>query len=257
MKLETLNFEPETWNTIERGAGRLLAESDTLRFINRNATAGRYSNAQIDDYQNLPRRKFLHRPPLTLTVRARFSHPANELRGTAGFGFWNDPFMMTGFRPPTLPRAVWFFFASLPSDMPLAMGVPGFGWKAATINALRPQFAALLPLAPVAVPLMNVPSLRRLWSVGQRAAHICEKPVAAAMTDWHTYTIHWQKNAVRFMIDGQSFLDCDCAIPGGLGFVMWLDNQFMVAAPWGRFRWGTLNTAEQWMEIQQLKMNNE
>ncbi len=252
-----LNFASANWNTIGRAAGALRVDENTIRFITRRATAGQYSNAQIDDYQHLPRRKFLHRPPLTLTVQARFSHPANELHGTAGFGFWNDPFMMTGARVPTLPRAVWYFFASPPSDIPLAVGVPGFGWKAAAINALRLQFIALLPLAPVAVPLMNVPSLRRLWRIGQQAAHICEKTIAAPMTDWHTYIIHWQKNAIRFMIDGQLFSDCNCAIPGPLGFVMWLDNQYMVAAPWGRFRWGTLASAEQWMEIRQLKIENE
>ena len=245
------------WNTIERGAGRLAADDDMLRFELHAANTA-YSNAQIDDYQQLPRKKFPHHPPLTLTVRARFSHPASELHGTAGFGFWNDPFMMTGIRPPTLPRAVWFFFASPPSNMPLAADVPGFGWKAATINALRPQFAALLPLAPVAVPLMNIPALRwRLWKYGQRTANICEREISAPMTEWHTYAIRWQKNGIRFMIDGQPFLNCHCVIPGPLGFVMWLDNQFMVAVPWGRFRWGVLDTPAQWMEIQQLKIKNE
>ena len=253
----TLNLKPETLNRIEREAGQLNFDGTCLKFSCKNAAETTYSNAQLDDYRHLPRRKFLHRPPLTLTVRARFSHSADELRGTAGFGFWNDPFLMTGIRPPTLPRAVWFFFASPPSNMPLAANVPGFGWKAATINALRPQFAALLPLAPIAVPLMNLPSLRRLWRIGQRAAQICEKTITAPMTDWHTYTIRWQKNRVRFMIDGQSLLTCPVAIPGALGFVMWLDNQYMVAAPWGRFRWGTLATAEQWMEVAQLKMQKE
>lgn len=254
-----MNLKPEAWNTIERGAGKLLEDGNTLRFVSRQPTAQVYSNAQIDDYQRLPRRKFPHRPPLTLTVRARFSHPANELRGTAGFGFWNDPFMMTGARLPTLPSAVWFFFASPPSDMPLAADVSGSGWKAATINAWRPAFLALTPLLPVAVPLMNIPSLRwRLWRFGQRVAHICERAISAPMTEWHTYTIRWQKNSIRFMIDGQSILECTYAITRPLGFVMWLDNQYMVATPWGRFRWGLLETsAEQWLEVEQLKIRNE
>jgi hypothetical protein len=54
-----------------------------------------------------------------MTVRACFSHPAGTLRGTAGFGFWNDPFLMTGARLPALPRAIWFFYASAPSEMKL------------------------------------------------------------------------------------------------------------------------------------------
>ena len=103
-------------------------------------------------------------------MRARFSHPANELRGTAGFGFWNDPFMMTGARIPTLPRAIWFFYGSPPSNIKLDRHAPGHGWKAATIDALRPAAFLLAPLAPLAVPLMNLPSLyRRLWPFIQRA----------------------------------------------------------------------------------------
>jgi hypothetical protein len=109
------------------GAGALEREGPVLRFLLVNATAARYSNAQIDDYRGRPRRRFPWRPPVRMTVRARFSHPAGVLRGTAGFGFWNDPFMMTGARLPALPRAVWFFYASPPSDMKLDLETPGWG----------------------------------------------------------------------------------------------------------------------------------
>ena len=84
------------------GTGTLEPSGHALRLANANATSRRMSNAQIDDYQGLPRRRYRWRPPLTLTVCARFSHPAAgpgvqmPLRGTAGFGFWNDPFLMTG-----------------------------------------------------------------------------------------------------------------------------------------------------------------
>src|SRR5690349_19213483 len=104
------------------------------RFSNAPMPAGKYTDAQLDDYQGLHRRDFRWRPPLTLTVRARFSHGPDQLAGTAGFGFWNDPFMMTDSRPPALPRVLWFFFGSKQSDMPLAAGVPGQGWKAATLD---------------------------------------------------------------------------------------------------------------------------
>jgi hypothetical protein len=37
--------------------------------------------------------------------------------------------------PIPLPRAIWFFYASPPSHMDLALDVPGYGWKAAMIDA--------------------------------------------------------------------------------------------------------------------------
>ncbi|MFC1975316.1 hypothetical protein ACFLXQ_02830, partial [Chloroflexota bacterium] len=99
------NFPPNTslpspWKTFVKGDGTLEATGNTLRFNNTNTATSRYTDAQIDDYQGLPRVHFLWRPPLQMTVQARFSHPAGELSGTAGFGFWNDPFMMTGLRWP-------------------------------------------------------------------------------------------------------------------------------------------------------------
>jgi hypothetical protein len=36
---------------------------------------------------------------------------------------------------------------------------------------------------------------------------------------------------------------------------MWLDNQYLVATPWGRFRWGVLDAPdEQWMEVERLRI---
>jgi hypothetical protein len=40
---------------------------------------------------------------------------------------------------------------------------------------------------------------------------------------------------------------------GPLGFVMWLDNQYMVVTPWGRLGWGLLDEPGcQWMEVDWL-----
>ena len=88
------------WNTLCLGGGGLVQSGSGLRFVNPACDDHRYANAQIDDYQRLRRSAFRWRPPVTLTVRARFSHPSGVLGGTAGFGFWNDPFMMTGLRWP-------------------------------------------------------------------------------------------------------------------------------------------------------------
>lgn len=242
------------WRRYLVGVGTLEPTDSSLRFVLSGAARRRYSDAQIDDYQGLSRRRFLWRPSLKLTVRARFSHPVGTLRGTAGFGFWNDPFLMTGARLPTLPRAVWFFYGSPPSNMKLHLGMPGCGWKAATIDALRPAALVLAPLALPAVLLMNVPSLyQRLWPPIQRAINVQEVVLDADMTAWHTYELMWGEERVHFSVDGEPVLEDAPSPRGPLGFVMWLDNQYMVATPQGRFRWGLLDVPDrQWMEIDSL-----
>ena len=244
------------WQRFNRGGGALLFTDHGLRFINPATTTAAYTNAQIDDYQDLTRRHFWWQPPLTLTVQACFSHEAGVLSGTAGFGFWNDPFMMTGRRRPALPRVVWFFYSSPPSNMKLDLKTPGHGWKAGTLDAIRWPFFALLPTAPIAVPLMNIDRLyRTFWPIGQKAIGVSEATVPVDMTEWHTYEIDWQKQRVRFGVDGQTILDCRTSPRGPLGFVMWLDNQYMVVTPWGAFGAGLVaEPTGQWMEVSSLKI---
>jgi hypothetical protein len=174
--------------------------------------------------------------------------------GTAGFGFWNDPFLMTGKRRPALPRALWFFYASPPSNMKLDLSTPGCGWKAATIDAATWPFLLLAPAIPIAVPLMHLQAAyRRLWPVGQRAIRASEASVAADMTAWHTYVIEWGRERARFLVDGATVLDCDTPPRGPLGLVIWLDNQYLAINPQGRLRYGLLaNQGEQWMELSQV-----
>jgi hypothetical protein len=250
----------ERWQRHIRGQGKLELAGGSLRLVNVDASSRRYSNAQIDDYQGLRRRDFLWNPPLKLSVRARFSHAAGNgapgLCGTAGFGFWNDPFLMTGARLPNLPRAIWFFHASPPSDMKLDMQAPGHGWKAATIDALQPIALLLAPFAPLATLLMNArPLYRVLWPPIQRAMKIREMTIEADMTEWHTYVIQWGIHVTSFSVDGQTVLSSAPSPRGPLGFVMWLDNQYMIVKPWGRFGWGVLEApGHQWMEVDWLSI---
>jgi hypothetical protein len=251
-----------SWQRIETGGGRLATTESGLRLLTAHTTPTHYADAQIDDYQHRARRDLPWRPPLTFSVRARFSHPAAMaegdagLSGTAGFGFWNDPFMMTGARVPALPRAIWFFYASPPSDIVLDPRIPGFGWKAATIDASRPAAALLALAAPLAVPLMNIQALyRAFWPTAQRALCIREAMVSAAMTGWHTYTIEWGVKQARFRVENEIVLACDTAPRGPLGLVIWLDNQYLAVTPWGRLRYGLLATAgEQWLELESVEM---
>ena len=249
------------------GAARVLpfdvqAPDSGARLLVERGDRRSYSNAQLDDYAGLPRSKFHNKPPLTLTLRARFSHePARHdapgLQGTAGFGYWNDPFMMTDRRPPMLPRALWFFYASPPSDMLLDINTPGWGWKAAAIDALRPEVIGPALAAPLLIPLMRSPRVyRRAWPAIQRRLHIAEALVTAPMTQWHTYTIQWgtdpEQRRARFLVDGELVLDGP-APHGPLGLVIWCDNQYMVVKPWGKLGWGLLETGEQWLEVAEIR----
>lgn len=238
------------------GGGSLETVGPVLRFLLADATAAAYSDAQVDDYRGLSRRHFLWRPPLRMTVRARFSHPSGILRGTAGFGFWNDPFLMTGARMPALPRAVWFFYASPPSEMKLDLETPGWGWKAAVIDAQRPAALLWALTAPVSIPLMNLrPVYRRLWPAIQRTLRVREAVVPVDMTEWHTYILEWGDRRARFEVDGEVVLRDAPSPRGPLGFVMWMDNQYMIATPLGRFAWGLLDVPGcQWMEVERLEV---
>src|SRR5438067_11788951 len=90
-----------------------------------------------------------------MEVRARSSLPAATatssvestgiLRGTACFGFWNYPFSVRG-DILMLPEAIWFFYASPPSDMALVPGIAGWGWKAQVVHTMRP--GAVLAIVP-------------------------------------------------------------------------------------------------------------
>jgi hypothetical protein len=252
--------EPDPhWRQYSVGAGAIQRLAGTLRLATISATSSGYSDAQLDDYAGLPRRRFPWSPPVSLAVRARFSHPVGELRGTGGFGFWNDPFLMSGARLPTLPRAIWFFYASSPSDLKLDRSTPGCGWKAATIDALRPVAGLLAPLAPAAAMLMNVRSVyRALWPSIQGALRIREALIDVDLTEWHTYSLDWGPETASFAVDEAHILSGAPSPRGPLGFVMWLDNQYMVVTPWGRFGWGLLDVpGSQWLEVDSLSIEPE
>lgn len=258
------------WQRIETGGGSVNVVNGILQLEKQNAATDVYANAQIDDYQQRRRRDFLWRPPLSFSIHARFSHnrftldPAstttqtNYLTGTAGFGFWNDPFMMTDSRRPAPPRAIWFFYSSPPSNMQLALDLPGDGWKAATIDAQRVPFFLLLPTAPIAIPLMHINQIYQLlWPVAQRAINVSEALIQQPMSEWHTYRIEWLPQTATFFIDDVLVLECNTPPRGPLGLVIWIDNQYMVVTPQGRIGHGLVKSGQiEKMEIEWFQIKN-
>jgi hypothetical protein len=209
-----------------------------------------YSDAQLQDYGGLARKNYPWRPPLHLTLEARF---APDVRGTAGWGFWNNP-LSRGV--PALPRAVWFFWASPPSAMELAQDVPGHGWKAATIDAGRPGALVWAPFAPLVLLLCRHDGVRRrLWPRVQRALAVEERVLDLDRTVWHRYDVYWLEKRVVWGVDGHVVHTAAVSPRGPLGLVLWVDNQWVRVTPAGSFGAGLLaSTAPQWVEYRDLRI---
>jgi hypothetical protein len=259
----TTSIDPHWIQTCIGPATLSLADS-TLRMALPSAHEGEYADAQIDDYGQLARSAFPWRPPLRMEVRARSSLPAATasstpqsqpmLRGTAGFGFWNYPFSVRG-DILMLPEAIWFFYASPPSNMALVPGVPGWGWKAQVVHCMRP--GALLATLPTALTTGwgwltgdTRPAARWL----RRLSGACEALLDIDMTAWHSYTLEWRQAEAVFWVDGTCVLRVHQPPTRPLGFVAWLDNQYAIATPRGVLRFGTVTTGAEWFELDSVSI---
>ncbi|MDX2138293.1 MAG: hypothetical protein SF123_09375 [Chloroflexota bacterium] len=231
------------WTTIEVGSSRVVRSDGELTLTNLPVTRG-YTNAQMTDY-NYRSFEFRWRPPLRMSVTARASMSGDKLCGTAGFGFWNHPFspdVEHVHRRLRLPQAIWFFFGSPPSDMQLAHGVSGYGWKAAQIDAGRPSALLLAPFALPAVALMQLkPLYDMLYPPIQRGLAIAEHRLDDhLLAEKHTYTIDWRLDSATFCVDEQVVLQTAFAPRGACGFVAWIDNQYAIVTPRGKFGGGVV-----------------
>lgn len=244
------------------GGGQVTydAAQGNARLVLPPPPAQRYGDAQLDDYHHAPRVPFANAPPLRMKLRARASHA--QPVGTLGFGFWNNPFSLTGGLVFAAPSVVWFFYASPPSDMALVEGVPGFGWKAATLDAGRWPSWLLAPAALGAIGLTFIPGLGRpIMATARRMVRTHEAALGdVALNKWHDYALEWRAvSAVSeapeaiFWVDGVERLRAP-APRGPLGFVLWIDNQFAVASRAGRFGFGLCPVPEaQWLEVEGLE----
>jgi hypothetical protein len=256
---EHFRYDLHSWQQTRLGEGRItLSPRHTLLLSLEDVVAGTYADAQIDDYQHLPRKAFPWQPPLRMEVVARASHPhtgspsSTLLQGTAGFGFWNHPFSVRG-DILMLPEAIWFFYSSPPSNMALVPNVPGWGWKAQVVHSMRP--GALAALVPAATSMLWARMSGRTRSAShwlQRLSGASEALLTTPLTTFHTYTLEWQRSHVDFWVDGKHLHHVANPPSRPLGFVAWLDNQYAIATPRGELKFGTVATGSQWLELSSI-----
>jgi hypothetical protein len=221
-----------------------------------------YRLAQIDDYSNLKRNSFPWQAPLHLSLSARSSQ--KEIPGTWGFGLWNDPFSFSsglggGVRLlPCLPNAVWFFFASQPNYLSLFDDAPGYGNLAATFRS--PTWHPLI----LAAGALSLPSLvspgacRLLRRVGRKFISQSSRHIPLDNTQFHRYNIYWESESVKFTVDENVLLETEVVPQGRLGFVLWIDNQYLSLSPEKPLSFGSLPNQEvEYVEIREFSIEGE
>jgi len=220
---------------------------------------GKYRLAQLDDYVNHSRKDFSWQSPLTLSLSARVS--AEDIPGTWGFGFWNDPFSFSlglggGTRRfPALPNTAWFFHASSENHLSLQENKPARGFLAQTFQS-PPIPPALLALGSPFVALLAFSwSARLIRPMLGRIVKDDSGSIHTDVTEWHHYSLKLGRSLVRFLVDDREIFQTSVVPANPLGFVIWIDNQFASYPPNGKLTYGTMDTSQSaWMEVKDIQI---
>lgn len=236
------------------GHANIENEPGIIRFVVDGAEAGQLSDAELDDHRTAPRHKLRWQPPLRMTVRARMSHRVGEMLGTAGFGFWNDPFDWVG-NVQVPPSAVWFFYGSPQNDMSFVRGVRGNGWKAAMLNGGRSN-ALEMALGNF---IFRLPGMSKLvFALAETRIQAREVVLDdVAITDWHEYRIDWLEREANFFVDNVQVLHTLNPPTMPLGFVAWVDNNAASIGPGREFAFNRIAIPQrQWMELAHVRIES-
>jgi len=247
-------FHPR-WVRFAIGHSEIERVPGIARLVVDGAVEGELSDAEIDDHRTAPRWNLHWTPPLTLTIRARFSHPAGELRGTAGFGFWNDPFDWTG-NVQAPPNALWFFYASPESDMAFVRGARGHGWRAAFLNGGKADRVTMA----VGNALFRIPAMSKLiFAAAEKRMDAAEYLLDDVdMTQWHEYRIEWRAAEAVLFVDAVEKFRAKNPPTTPLGFVAWVDNNATTMGPGKEFSFTRISVPErEWMELAYVKIEKE
>jgi hypothetical protein len=213
-----------------------------------------YRWAQLDDYSNLPRSRFLWQAPLRMKCSARVSHA--DLPGTWGFGFWNDPFNASlkikgaGFHLPALPNTAWFFHASSENHLSLKTNRQACGFLAAIFSSPLIPTLALLP-GYIFAPLLFIPAVARtMMKIAAKVVRDEFSILDVNQTEWNSYRLELFEDRVDFYINDAFIYRTTRAPRGKLGALVWIDNQYAGFSPNGKFQAGLLeNSQPAWLEI--------
>jgi len=228
--------------------GRIERTPKGFRLIIPPTDANAYVDAQLDDYGHELPRHFSNRTPQHIQLRARFSH--QDIKGTAGFGFWNHPFSREG-RVIDSPCNVWFFYSSPESHLRVARGLPGNGFKASMLYAGRTPKAIVTLGSALLNLLLRIPVVSSLtMSLARSVVNANEAPIVLDMTQWHEFDIRWVKDRVTFSIDGREVLHTTHSPQIALGFAVWIDN-YRASAGEDIFEFAYVDVCEeQWLELE-------
>ena len=245
------HFHPR-WVRFAIGHSAIESSPGIARLVIDGAVADELSDAEIDDHRTAPRWNLHWTPPLTLTVRARFSHPAGELIGTAGFGFWNDPFDWSG-NVQAPPNAIWFFYASPSSDMSFVRGLRGHGWRAGFLNGGKADaFTMAVGNAVFKIPGMD----KVIFATAEKMMNAQEYLLDEIdMTQWHEYKIEWRADEAVFWVDAQEKFRAKNPPNVPLGFVAWVDNNATTMGPGKEFSFARVAVPmREWMEVAYVRI---
>jgi hypothetical protein len=240
------------WVRFAVGHADIEHEPGLIRFVVDGATEGDLSDAELDDHRTVPRHKLVWQPPLRMTVRARMSHRAGEMIGTAGFGFWNDPFDWVG-NVQAPPNALWFFYASPQSDMAFMRDTRGHGWKAAMLNGgTADGFTMALGNFIFRLPGMS----KLVFNLAQARIRAHERILEdVSLTDWHEYRLDWLSREAAFFVDGNEVSRALNPPTVSLGFVAWVDNNATTMGPGREFDFRRIAVPQrQWMEVAHVQI---
>lgn len=239
------------WNRFAVGVAAIEEGAGSIRLVAGPCGGDTLSDAELNDHRLSPRGHWHWKPPLRLTVRARASHPAEEMHGTAGFGFWNSPFGIDASAEDS-PQAVWFFHAAPPSFMSMNPSGHGTGWRSQVLNV--PRVPKVVLFAGGAAWALLKPLRPAFYRLAQTQVGGGEAPVPERFDVWHTYQIEWRGREADFRVDGRLLFSSDTAPAGPLGFCAWVDNS-MLDVRGEHFGSGYVSlSVEQWLELSEVRI---